>query len=249
MYRDMSVGVVVPARDEEGAIGGVVAGLLALRAESGLPLVDECVVCDNGSRDGTGERARQAGAQVVEERTPGYGLACLTALAALPPVTVVLFVDGDGAFEPEQARALLDAIADGADLVIGARPLGRAQAGALSLPQRVGNRLAAWLIRCLWGRRVTDLGPFRAIRMAALRRIEMRDRAYGWTVEMQIKAIALGLRVAEVPVDTLRRRCGRSKVGGTLRGVVGASAGILCTIAVLRWRLRGSKVCKQDPRG
>ena len=241
MYRDMRVGVVVPARDEEGAIGGVVAGLLALRDDADSPLVDECVVCDNGSQDATGECARQAGAQVVEQPTPGYGIACLTALAALPPVAVVLFVDGDGAFKPAQARKLLDAIADGADLAIGARPLGSAQAGALSLPQRVGNRVAAWLILRLWGRRVTDLGPFRAIRTEALERIDMRDRAYGWTVEMQIKAIALGLRVAEVPVDTLRRRSGKSKVGGTLRGVIGAAAGILCTIAALRWRLRGSE--------
>ncbi len=241
MYRDMRVGVVVPARDEEGAIGGVVAGLLALRDDAGSPLVDECVVCDNGSQDATGECARQAGAQVVEQTTPGYGLACLTALAALPPVAVVLFVDGDGAFQAEQARDLLDAIADGADLAIGARPLGSVQAGALSLPQRVGNRVAAWLIQRLWGRRVTDLGPFRAIRAEALRRIDMRDRAYGWTVEMQIKAIALGLRVAEVPVDTLRRRSGKSKVGGTLRGVIGAAAGILCTVAALRWRLRGGR--------
>ena len=241
MYRDMRVGVVVPARDEEGAISDVVAGMLALRDDAGSPLVDECVVCDNGSQDATGERARQAGARVVEQPTPGYGLACLTALAALPPVTVVLFVDGDGAFRAEQARDLLDAIAAGADLAIGARPRGSVQAGALSLPQRVGNRVAAWLIHRLWGRRVTDLGPFRAIRTEALRRIDMRDRAYGWTVEMQIKAIALGLRVAEVPVDTLRRRSGKSKVGGTLRGVIGAAAGILFTIAALRWRLRGGK--------
>ena len=248
MYRDMNVGVVVPARDEEGAIGGVVAGLLALRDDAGAPLVDECVVCDNGSGDATAERARQAGAEVVEQNAPGYGLACQTALAALPPVAVVLFVDGDGAFKAEQARELLDAIADGADLAIGARPLGKVQAGALSLPQRVGNRLAAWLIHRLWGRRVTDLGPFRAIRMDALRRIAMRDRAYGWTVEMQVKAIALGLRVAEVPVDTLRRRSGKSKVGGTWRGVLGASAGILCTIAALRWRLRGTNTWEQDQR-
>ena len=248
MYRDMNVGVVVPARDEEGAIGGVVSGLLALRDNAGAPLVDECVVCDNGSGDATAERARQAGAEVVEQDTPGYGLACQTALAALPPVAVVLFVDGDGAFKAEQARDLLDAIADGADLAIGARPLGKVQAGALSLPQRVGNRLAAWLILRLWGRRVTDLGPFRAIRMEALRRIAMRDRAYGWTVEMQVKAIALGMRVAEVPVDTLRRRSGKSKVGGTWRGVAGASAGILCTIAALRWRLRGTNTWEQDQR-
>lgn len=248
MYRGMRVGAVVPARDEEGAIGDAVAGLLALRDNAGQPLIDECVVCDNGSRDATGARARRAGARVVEQHRPGYGLACLTALGALRQVAVVLFMDGDGAFKAEQARGLLAAIADGADLAIGARPLGVVQAGALSLPQRVGNRVAVWLIRRLWGRRVTDLGPYRAVRMDALRRIAMRDRAYGWTVEMQVKAIAFGLRVVEVPVDTLRRRCGKSKVGGTLRGAVGAALGILSTIAALRWRLRDARAraCGQD---
>ena len=248
MYRGMRVGAVVPARDEEGAIGGAVAGLLALRDNAGQPLIDDCVVCDNGSRDATGAHARRAGARVVEQHRPGYGLACLTALGALRQVAVVLFMDGDGAFKAEQARGLLAAIADGADLAIGARPLGVVQAGALSLPQRVGNRVAVWLIRRLWGRRVTDLGPYRAVRMDALRRIAMRDRAYGWTVEMQVKAIAFGLRVVEVPVDTLRRRCGKSKVGGTLRGVVGAALGILSTIAALRWRLRDARAraCGQD---
>ena len=246
MYRGLTVGVVVPARDEEGAVGGVVAALLALRGHAELPLVDDCVVCDNGSRDATAERARQAGARVVEQPTHGYGLACLTALAALRGVDVVLFVDGDGSFRAAQAKGLLDAIADGTDLAIGSRTLGTAEAGALSLPQRLGNRLAAWLLLRLWGRRVTDLGPYRAVRADALRRIGMRDRAYGWTVEMQAKAIAFGLRVREVPVDTLRRRWGKSKVGGTLRGVIGAAVGILSTIAVLRWRLRGVGTCGRE---
>lgn len=234
----MRVGVVVPARDEEASIGSVVAGLLAIESDAGARLVDDCVVCDNGSRDATGARARQAGARVVRQDAPGYGLACLTALAALRPVSVVLFTDGDGAFKAGQAPRLLDAIADGADLAIGSRTLGHVQEGALSPAQRLGNRLASWLIRRLWGQVVTDLGPYRAVRAEALRRIAMRDRAYGWTVEMQVKAIALGMRVVEVPVDTLRRCAGKSKVGGTWRGVTGAAAGILSTIAVLWWRFR-----------
>lgn len=248
MYRGLTVGVVVPARDEEGAVGGVVAALLALRGQAQRQLVDDCVVCDNGSRDATAERARQAGARVVKQPTRGYGLACLTALAALRDVDVVLFVDGDGSYRATQARGLLDAIADGADLAVGTRALGTAEAGALSLPQRFGNRLAVWLLLRLWGERFTDLGPYRAIRTAALRRIGMRDRAYGWTVEMQAKAIAFGLRVAEVPVDTLRRRWGKSKVGGTVRGVIGAAVGILSTIAVLRWRLRGVRTCSRTQK-
>ena len=238
MYRDMAVGVVIPARDEEGHIGAVVEDLLALQGDGGQPTVDDCVVCDNGSTDATAVRARQAGARVVHEAAPGYGIACQAGIAALETVDTVLFTDGDGSFRADQAHALLDAIADGADLAIGARPLGRIQAGALSLPQRAGNRVAGLLIRWLWRAKVSDLGPYRAIRAAALRRLHMGDRAFGWTVEMQVKAIQEGLRIAEVPVDTLRRRYGKSKVGGTVRGVVGASVGILSMIAALRMQQR-----------
>ncbi len=236
MYAGLTVGVVVPARDEAQNIGAVVADLLALRDEHGAPVVDHFVVCDNGSTDATADRAREAGARTVRQETPGYGLACLTALAALDPVDVVLFTDGDRSFEAVQGLRLLEAVAGGADLAIGSRALGRREPGALSLPQIAGNRVAGLLIRLLWGVAVTDLGPYRAIRADALRRLDMQDRTYGWTVEMQIKAIQNRLCVAEVPVDALRRRFGRSKVGGTVRGVVGASVGILSMIARLRWR-------------
>lgn len=233
MHRGLRVGVVIPARDEEGAIGSVVAGLAALTDPEGRPVVDDLVVCDNGSRDRTAARARAAGARVVLEEQPGYGIACRTAIAALHPVDVALFTDGDGSFLPRQALRLLDAVADGADLAIGSRALGHRQPGALSFPQRAGNRVAALLIRLRWGQRITDLGPYRAIRRTALESLGMRDEAYGWTVEMQVRAIRAGLRVAEVPVDALRRLGGRSKVGGTVRGVIGASVGILGTIAKL----------------
>ena len=221
----MTVGVVVPARDEEQSIGSVVVELLALRDDRGGRVIDDFVVCDNGSTDATAQRAREAGARTVRQETPGYGLACLTALAALRPVDVVLFTDGDRTFEAVQGLDLLEAIARGADLAIGSRVSGRREPGALTLPQQAGNRVASLLIRLLWGESVTDLGPYRAIRANALRRLEMQDRRYGWTVEMQVKAIQHGLRVAEVPVDALRRRFGRSRVGGTLRGVVGAGRG------------------------
>ncbi len=238
MFEDMTVGVVIPARDEAGNIGQVVGGLLGLRADTGAPIVDDLVVCDNGSTDATAQRAREAGARVVVEKTAGYGRACQTAIAALRPVDVVVFVDGDRSCEAAQARDLLRAVAAGADLVIGSRALGRMEPGSLSLPQIAGNRVASVLIRLLWGQRVTDLGPFRAIRSDVLRRLDMRDTAYGWTVEMQIKAIQRRLHVVEVPVDSLRRRFGRSKVGGTVRGVVGASVGILGVIVRLRGRER-----------
>ena len=233
MYRGLNVGAVVPARDEERNIGPVVRDLFALRNEANAPVIDHLVVCDNGSRDATAIRAQEAGARVVRQDRPGYGIACLTALASLPPVDVVLFTDGDRSFTAGQAERLFAAIAEGADLVIGSRVLGHAEPGSLSAPQVMGNRLAALLIRLLWRRRITDLGPYRAIRSDSLRLISMEDRAYGWTVEMQIKAIQHGLRVVETPVDTRKRRYGRSKVGGTIRGVVGASAGILTMIARL----------------
>ncbi len=236
MYKDLSIGAVIPACNEEDNIGLVVTALLDLRTDAGPGVIDDIVVCDNGSTDATAQRAQTAGARVVVEGTPGYGRACLTAIAALHPVDVVLFVDGDQSFEVSQSLDLLAAIADGADLAIGSRALGRRERGALSMPQIVGNRVAGLLIRLLWGKVVTDLGPFRAIRANALRRLDMRDTAYGWTVEMQVKVIQLNLRLVEKPVNTLRRRFGISKIGGTLKGVIGASIGILGTIAKLRCR-------------
>ena len=233
---DLRVGAVIPARDEQDNIAVVVHDLRALATPGGEALIDDIVVCDNGSVDATAQRARVAGARVVSEPTPGYGIACLTAIAALEDVDLVLFVDGDQAFDVRQATRLMDAISEGADLVIGSRVLGHRQRGALSLPQIVGNRVAGVLISLLWRQRVTDLGPFRVIRRGALAALDMQDKTYGWTVEMQIKAIQRKMRIVEVPVDSQRRRHGRSKVGGTVKGVVGASIGILAMILKLALR-------------
>ena len=239
MYENLTVGAVIPANDEEDNIGPVVRALLELRSECGLQVIDDLVVCDNASTDETALRARQAGARVAHEPTPGYGRACLTAIASLKPVDVVLFVDGDQAFDLHQSLDLLAPIATGADLVIGSRVLGRMEPGALSMPQIFGNRVASLLIRLLWRAKITDLGPFRAIRADALRSLEMRDTAYGWTVEMQVKAIQSKMYMVETPVNTRRRRFGKSKVGGTVRGVIGAGVGILSMIFGL-W-IRGRK--------
>lgn len=239
MYRNLRVGAVIPALNEERNIGVVVASLRELRGAGGAPLIDEVLVCDNGSSDATAEVAAGAGARVVAEPTPGYGRACLAALGGLGPVDIVLFVDGDRSCVIAQAVELLEAVAEGADLAIGSRVLGRMERGALSVPQRAGNYVASLMILALWRHRITDLGPFRAIRADALRRIDMRDEAYGWTVEMQVKAIRHGLRITEVPVDSIRRRHGKSKVGGTLKGIVGASVGILSTIVALRLKGKG----------
>ena len=236
MHRTPTIGIVIPARDEAAAIGGVVRGLVAvLAARRDVRLVG-VVVCDNGSSDGTAAAARAAGAVVVHEPIPGYGAACLTALAVLPPVDIVLFTDGDGQFDPRGALDLIGGVRGGADLVIGARHKALAARGALSPQQRFGNVLATWMIGMFWGYRFTDLGPFRAVRADALRRLDMRDRAFGWTVEMQVKAVQVGLVCAEVPVATRPRVAGRSQISGAVRGVVLAGVGIIGTIVRLRWR-------------
>ena len=229
----MTVGAVIPAHNEAPSVGSVVEGLCALVGSDGSPVVDDLVVCDNASTDATAARAQAAGGRVVYEGTPGYGSACLAGVAALVPSDVILFTDADQAFHEAQSLRLLEALHAGADLVIGSRTLGAREPHALTTSQRFGNWLACRLIRLFWGHRSTDLGPFRAIRSNAYRRLDMRDRAYGWTVEMQVKAIQRGFKVIEVPVDT-RRRVGKSKISGTIRGVIGAGAGILGMIARLR---------------
>ena len=235
MYRNMTVGVVIPALNEEASIGLVVGDLLAQRNAEGSPLVDDIVVCDNGSSDETAARAIAGGARVVVEPQPGYGRACLAALDGLKPADIVVFTDGDHAFRAAQLSSLLERFGAGADLVIGSRTLGLRERGALTRGQMVGNRVAGILIRLLWRRRITDLGPYRAIRAEALSQLGMVDTAFGWTAEMQVKAIQHGLRVVEVPVDT-RARIGESKISGTLRGSFAAGLGILSMIAKLRWR-------------
>jgi glycosyltransferase involved in cell wall biosynthesis len=230
----MTVDIVIPARDEEGAIAHVLA---ALPREGDGWRVRRVVVADNGSRDRTAEVARAAGALLVSEPRPGYGSACLAGMAYLAANApdVVAFVDADGSDEPAELPALLaPLLEDRADLVVGSRTLGASEPGAFTPAQAFGNALAPALLGLLWGVRSTDLGPFRAIRWAALARLGMRDRDYGWTVEMQARAFAAHLRYAEVPVRYRRRRAGRSKVSGTLRGVWGAGTKILWTIARVR---------------
>jgi Glycosyl transferase family 2/Glycosyltransferase family 87 len=214
--------VVIPALDEEQAIGAVVRE---------VPLVaDEVIVVDNGSRDRTAAAAREAGATVVSEPRRGYGNACLAGIAAAGHADVIVFLDGDRSDYPGQLVDVVRPILDGrADLVIGSRSLGRSEAGAHPWHAVAGTRACVWLMNLLTGSRATDLGPFRAITADALRGLDMRDRTYGWTVEMQVKAARRGLRVVEVPVD-YRPRLGRSKVSGTLRGTVGAGTKIVATI-------------------
>ena len=215
--------MVIPALDEEQAIGLVVSEV--------RPLVAEVVVVDNGSRDRTAGVARASGARVVVEPRRGYGQACLTGIAALGDTAdVIVFLDGDHSDHPAQLPDLVAPILSGqADLVIGSRTLGRAGQGSHPWHAVAGTRFCVALMNLLIGTRASDLGPFRAITRTALAALDMRDRNYGWTVEMQIKGHRAGLRVAEVPVD-YRPRIGRSKVSGTVTGTVRAAAKILGTI-------------------
>jgi glycosyltransferase involved in cell wall biosynthesis len=222
----LNVDVIIPALDEEATVGAVVRGLLA-------GPVRAVYVVDNGSQDRTAQVALEAGAKVVREPRRGYGQACLAGLAALPPDTeVVVFVDADGSDELSMLPELVRPIEEGwADLVIGSRALGNVEAGALTPQQRLGNAIAATWLRSRYRLPATDLGPFRAIRRASLDALGMADRDYGWTVEMQIKAARQGLRYQEVAVPSYRRKGGRSKVGGTLRGLIGAGSKIIGLLA------------------
>jgi glycosyltransferase involved in cell wall biosynthesis len=214
---------VIPALNEERSLPLVLAAV-----PKGL--VHEIVVVDNGSTDGTARVAAEAGARVVLEARRGYGRACLTGIAAIARTDVVAFLDADFSDRPEELPLVLAPLLEGrADLVIGSRTLGRRERGALLPHARLGNVLATFLLRLLFGIRFTDLGPFRAIRADALRDLEMADQDFGWTVEMQAKAAKARLRCVEVPVS-YRRRVGRSKISGTMAGTLGASRKILGTI-------------------
>ena len=224
-----AIAVVIPACDEEEAIGKVLQDI--------PDIAQQIIVVDNGSSDRTAKVARRLGACVVGEPRRGYGQACLAGMAQLDGPDIVVFLDGDYSDYPEDMLALVRPLVAGrADIVIGSRVLGQREKGALLPQARFGNWLATCLIRLLFGVAFTDLGPFRALRYDALMRLEMQDRNFGWTAEMQVKAARLGLRSAEVPVR-YRRRIGTSKITGTLSGTLRAGYKILWTIfRYARWR-------------
>ncbi len=221
-----TVDVVIPAYNEEASLPQVLADIPR-------PPVRRVVVADNNSRDRTAEVARDAGAVVVPAPVQGYGSACLAGLAHLrahDPPDIVVFLDADYSDHPEELPDVIAPILDGkADMVIGSRTLGQRERGALLPQARAGNLVACLLIRLLYGHRYTDLGPFRAIRWQALERLRMEDPNFGWTAEMQVKALRHGLKVTEVPVR-YRKRVGVSKITGTIKGTVLAGYKILWTV-------------------
>ncbi len=222
----MTAVLIIPALNEARALRQVL--------EDVPPGVfSEIIVVDNGSTDDTAQVASSAGARVVVEPRRGYGSACLAGISALPQeADVVVFMDADGSDLPSDAGALIEPIVQNqADLVIGSRELGAADSGALSPHQRLGNRLAVWLVSLLYGHKYTDLGPFRAIRRSGLEGLGMRDTNFGWTIEMQVKAVQRGLRITEAPVAYRMRQAGQSKISGSFVGSAAAGAKILWTVA------------------
>ncbi len=221
---NVTVDVVIPAFNEALSIDRVLADIP--RA-----WVRDIIVVNNNSSDSTSEVARRSGATVLDEPRQGYGFACLKGLDHLRqnPPDVVVFLDADYSDYPEQLPLLVAPILSGEfDLVIGSRATGQREPGSMTPQQLFGNALATWLIRWLHGFRYTDLGPFRAISWKALETLQMQDQTYGWTVEMQLKALKKSLRITEVPVN-YRCRIGHSKVSGTVKGTV------LAGYKILKW--------------
>ena len=228
----MRVSVIIPTHNEARAIGRVLADLPS-------DIVTEVIVVDSNSTDRTPDLARSMGARVIEEPRRGYGRACLTGLASADNPDIVVFLDGDYSDRPSELPILIRPIIEGrADISLGSR-LGSSSPGALPWHQSFGNRLAAGLIRLLYGVRITDLGPFRAARAAVLRELALEEPTYGWAVEMILKGAIAAFRIVEVPVSYFPR-IGESKISGTLKGTVGAAWFILSRIVRYYFRRRGA---------
>ncbi|GAB4495239.1 MAG: glycosyltransferase family 2 protein [Saprospiraceae bacterium] len=230
MSKKQTIDVLIPAWNEENALPLVLADLPK-------NLVRQVIVCDNGSTDRTAAVAKASGAIVVSQPERGYGNACLAGMRYLknqPPSEqpeIVVFLDGDYSDYPEELpKVVAPILNEGKDMVIGSRRLGKMEFGAMTVPQRFGNWLAPLLIRWFYGYQFSDLGPFRAIRWEKLLELDMRDRNFGWTVEMQVKAAKYKLNCAEVPVRYRKRAAGKSKVSGTVKGTILAGWKILTTI-------------------
>lgn len=227
----MHITVIIPALDEEAAIGDVIRAIPR-------DLVQEIVVVDNGSRDRTAAVAAAAGARVIRELQRGYGAACRAGALTARAAEVLVFLQADGNDDPAEVPRLLQPLVDGrADLVLGSRTAEPTDTSGLVLHQRLGNRLVTRLLRLLYGLRLTDIGSFRAIRAHAFSALGMEHKTYGWPVEMIIKAARKGYCIVEVPVSCHERRGGHSKVSGTLKGSLLAGYHLLVTtLRYAGWR-------------
>lgn len=223
MPKASAISVIIPAFNEENSIGHVIG---ALPQEK----LSEIIVVNNACTDNTATVAKSYGARVVEEKRRGYGAACLKGISELNDPNIVVFIDGDYSDYPEELEKLVEPIEAGiADFVVGSRMVLPDSRAALLPQARYGNQLATFLIRLFFGHHYTDLGPFRAIRYSSLKGIGVVDTNYGWTVEMQIKAVKCGLRIMEIPVS-YRERIGLSKITGTVSGTFKAGIKIVYTI-------------------
>ncbi len=228
--------VIIPMLNEQESIALVLAD---------LPEVAQVIVVDNGSTDDGPDIARQHGALVIHEPQRGYGQACLTGIAEVDKqldddpeqklTAIVAFIDGDYSDHPDEIVNLIAPIASGEfDFVVGSRSRGQRESGAMHFQAIFGNWLACTLMRIFWGAKYTDLGPFRTIRYETLKDLEMKDQNYGWTIEMQIKAVKKKCRIKEIPVS-YRQRIGVSKISGTISGTIKAGYKILFTIFKYRF--------------
>ncbi|MGO8865754.1 MAG: glycosyltransferase family 2 protein [Alphaproteobacteria bacterium] len=227
------VAVVIPCLDEEETIAEVVREVMEQTP-------DEVIVVDNDSADGTADKARSAGARVVSQPLRGYGRACAAGLAAVrPDAEIVCYLDGDGSDVPSYLKDIVGPIARGeADFVMGSRLRGHREAGSMTPQQLFAGRLAGLLMNLLYGVNYTDMSPFRAMAVRTLRALGMRERTYGWNLEMQMRVAAAGLRIREIAVDHRRRRGGVSKVSGQVIAGLSASWKIVTTFIRLLIQLR-----------
>lgn len=226
LKKEKKIGVIIPAFNEENSVGSVIQNIPAW--------VDEIIVVNNNSTDKTKVNAKKAGAIVIDEPINGYGRACLKGIEFFKNHTkkpdIIVFIDADYSDYPEEMDALVNPIIDeNIDMVIGSRALGKREKGSMTFPQIFGNWLATSLLKLIYGIKYTDLGPFRAIKFEKLLALNMADKTYGWTVEMQVKAAKQKIKVKETPVS-YRKRIGFSKISGTIKGTILAGYKIITTI-------------------
>jgi len=236
------ISVIIPAFNEEKSLPKVLTDLPR-------NMIQEIIVVNNASTDNTAQVAQDHQCRVVYEPKQGYGQACLTGISTLNPKTdIIVFIDGDHSDHGEQLEKIIEPIvSQGYDFVIGSRVLGTREKGAMTPQAYYGNKLACFLMKIFWQVSYTDLGPFRAITHKALKQLNMSDQDFGWTIEMQIKAVEHKLKFMEIPVD-YRRRIGKSKISGTLRGTILAGEKILRTIFKYKFVASTGRTCAPRTR-